>query len=134
MRLVQNAKRIALLVLGLAYQRFQSELERQQNILMSVADIIMESFAMESTLLRARKLAVSGRATIVTQICSVFLRDAMARLEMAARNVLGTCSPPERLRKDISLLRKLAAYDPVDAASLRRMIASRVLARERYAV
>lgn len=101
---------------------------------MDLADIVMESFAMESSLLRARKLAASGKATMAGQICPVLLRDAMARIEIAARNVLGTCSQPETLGSDMSVLRKLAAYNPIDAAGIRREIAGRVLALERYAV
>jgi alkylation response protein AidB-like acyl-CoA dehydrogenase len=134
MHLVRNAKRIALLALGLAYQTYQSRLEKQQEVLMCLADIVMESFAMESSLLRARKLSTTGKARAAADICAVFLRDAMARVEMAARNVLGTCSPLESLPRDMSVLRKLAAYDPVDAVSLRRNVAARVLARERYSV
>ncbi|HSU59814.1 MAG TPA: acyl-CoA dehydrogenase family protein [Bryobacteraceae bacterium] len=132
MRLVHNAKGIALLGLGLAYQKYQAELENQQEVLMNLADIIMETFAMESSLLRARKLSSSGKTTAAMDICTIFLRDAMARVELAARNVLGSCSQPERLRADMSVLRKLAVCDPVDAAGLRRKIATRMLARERY--
>ncbi len=133
-RLVQNAKKITLLMLGLAYQKYQSGLEQQQEVSMNLADIIMETFAMESTLLRARKLTASAKTTIAAQICSVLLRDAMARIEIAARNVLGTCSQPEALEDHISVLRKLAAYSLIDATAARRAIAARVLARERYAV
>ena len=133
-RLVQNAKKITLLMLGLAYQKYQSGLEQQQEVSMNLADIIMETFAMESTLLRARKLTASAKTTTAAQICSVLLRDAMARIEIAARNVLGTCSQPEALEDHISVLRKLAAYSLIDATAARRAIAARVLARERYAV
>ncbi len=134
MRLVRNAKSIGLLAFGLAFQKYQAELEHQQEVLMNLADIVMESFVMESSLLRARKLSAAGKTTVATDICAVFLRDAMARVEMAARNVLGTCSQPEMLRTQMSILRKLAAYDPVDAAGLRRKIAARVLTRERYLI
>lgn len=134
MRLVRNAKKIALFMLGLAYQKYQSELEKQQEVSMNLADIIMETFAMESSLLRTRKLTKSGKSAMAGQICSVLLRDAMARIEFAARNVLGACSRPEALRGNMTVLRKLAAYDPVDSVALRRDIAARVLARERYAV
>ena len=133
-RLVRNAKKIALLTLGLAYQKYQSGLEQQQEVSMNLADIIMESFAMESSLLRARKLMASGKTTLAPQICSVLLRDAMARIEIAARNVLGTCAQPEARPREMLVLQRLTAYDPEDATALRREIASRVLARERYAV
>lgn len=101
---------------------------------MSLADIIMEVFAMESSLLRSRKLAAAGKTTLASDICAVFLRDAMARIELSARNVLGACSEPAALRQNMSALRRLANYDPADAVALRRKIAGRLLARERYVI
>lgn len=131
LRLVRNAKKIALLTIGLAYQRFQAELEKQQEVSMGLADIVMKVFAMESSLLRTRKMS-AGKATIASEICAVFLRDAMARVELSARNVLGACSQPDGLRANVQVLRRLANYDPVNAVELRRKIVSRLLAKERY--
>jgi hypothetical protein len=138
MRLVRNAKNIALLTLGLAFQKYQAAIENQQETLMNLADIIMDAFAMESSLLRTRKAAASGKATIAEQMCAVFLRDAMARIEQSARNVLGGCSQGgvqgDALRKNMIALRRLAVYDPVDSVTLRRAVAARLLAKERYAI
>jgi hypothetical protein len=120
-RLVQNAKQIALLTLGLAHEKYQATLEGQQEILMNLADIVMEAFAMESSLLRTRKAGVAG------DMCSVLLRDAMARIEQSARNVLGACAPQQ-----MAALRRLAAYDPLDTVALRRKVAERLLMRGRY--
>ena len=120
-RLVQNAKQIALLTLGLAYEKYQGALEGQQEILMNLADIVMETFAMESSLLRTRKTGVAG------DMCTVFLRDSMARIEQSARNVLGACAPQQ-----MATLGRLAAYDPLDAVALRRKVAERLLMRGRY--
>ena len=89
---------------------------------------------MESSLLRARKAAAAGKASIAPEMCSVFLRDAMNRIEQAARNVLGACSEGEKLHQNMAVLRRLAVYDPVDAVTLRRKIASRLLTRERYVI
>jgi hypothetical protein len=120
-RLVQNAKQMALLTLGLAHEKYQATLEGQQEILMNLADIVMEAFAMESSLLRTRKTGVAG------DMCAVFLRDAMARIEQSARNVLGACAPQQ-----MTALRRLAAYDPLDTVALRRKVAERLLMRGRY--
>jgi hypothetical protein len=133
-RLVRNAKSVVLLSLGLAYQRFQADLEKQQEVCMRIADMVMEAFAMESALLRTRKLRRAGKETIADDICSVFLRDAMGRVELAARGVLGACSDGEVLRRNMSVLRRLAVYDPVNAVARRRNIAKRLLARERYVI
>ncbi len=124
--LVANAKRIALLTMGIAYQRFALELEKQQEVLMSIADIVMETFAMESSLLRVAKNG-AGR-----ELCAVFLRNAMSRIETSARTVLAACSEGDVLRTNLAMLRRFAKYDPVDAVALRREIARRLLAAERY--
>ncbi len=132
--MVQNAKRIALLTLGLALRKFQAALEKQQEILMNLADIVMEVFAMESSWLRARKtgLAAGFANGFANEICAVFLPDAMARIELCARNVLGACASGDELRGHMAALRRLAAYDPPDAVALRRKVAERLLARGRY--
>jgi hypothetical protein len=129
-RLVQNAKRIALLTLDLALGKYQTALEKQQEILMNLADIVMEVFAMESSWLRARKTGLA--AGFAKEICAVFLPDAMARIEICARNVLGGCASGDELRGHMTALRRLAAYDPQDAVALRRKVAERLLARGRY--
>jgi alkylation response protein AidB-like acyl-CoA dehydrogenase len=132
--LVANAKKIALLTLGLAYQKYRDALEKQQEVIMNIADILTETFAMESTLLRTRKLAAGGKETNATEVCAVFLRDAMGRLELAARNVLGACSEGDALRTNMAVLRRFARYEPVDSIALRQKIAGRLLALERYVV
>jgi alkylation response protein AidB-like acyl-CoA dehydrogenase len=125
-RLVQNAKRIALLVLGMAVRKHAAALEKQQEILMYLADIIMETFAMESSLRRAQK---NGQAA---EMCSVLLRDGMARIEHSARSVMGACLEGEELRSQAETLHRLAGHDPLNTVAMRRKIAERLLARGRY--
>src|SRR6266550_752545 len=59
-KLARNAKKVALLLMGVAYQKFMTAIEQQQEILAGISDVVMETFAMESYTLRARKLAESG--------------------------------------------------------------------------
>src|SRR5580692_9223807 len=77
MNLVHNAKKIALLTLGVAHQKYGAQLEQQQEIIMNLSDIIMEVFAMESSLLRSRKLAATGAGANAVDACPVYLRDAI---------------------------------------------------------
>src|SRR6185437_11853702 len=90
MRLVRNAKRIALFTLGVARQEHGADLEKHQEIVMSLSDLFMETFAMESTLLRCRNLAANGNSA-ANDICQVFLRDAISRMQAASQNVLSAC-------------------------------------------
>jgi len=131
-RLVSNAKKVALFAFGLAHQKYGGALEKQQEVIMNIADIVTETFAMESTLLRTRKLAPAGKGADAAGICAVFLRDAMARIEFSARNVLSSCAEGDALRTTMDVLRKFAGCQPVDVIALRRQIAGRLLAVERY--
>ncbi|HEV7520712.1 MAG TPA: acyl-CoA dehydrogenase family protein [Candidatus Angelobacter sp.] len=129
-RLVRNAKRIALFTLGVAHQKHGADLEKDQEVVMSLSDLFMETFAMESTLLRCRTLAASGKNT-ANDVCQVFLRDAISRMQAASQNVLSACSGND-LERHMSRLRLLADYQPVNAIALRRNIAERLLGSERY--
>jgi alkylation response protein AidB-like acyl-CoA dehydrogenase len=131
-RLVHNAKQIALLAIGIANQKYGTELHQQQEVLMSISDIVMEVLAMESSLLRSRKFGNSGRGGNAADVCAVFLRDAMDRVEIFCRNVFGTCLDGDGLRRNMSVLRTLAHHDPIDAVARRRNIASHLLVNERY--
>ncbi|MGZ7090558.1 MAG: hypothetical protein ACXVKH_13915, partial [Candidatus Angelobacter sp.] len=75
-------------------------------------------------------LAASGKST-ASDVCQVFLRDAMTRMQTASQNVLSACSGND-LEHNMTMLRSLAAYQPVNAIALRRTIAERLLGSERY--
>jgi len=130
MRLVRNAKKIALFTLGVAHQKHGADLEKHQEVVMSLSDLFMETFAMESTFLRCRNLVANGNS-VAQEICQVFLRDAITRMQAASQNVLSACSGSE-LDRHMSKLRSLAEYQPVNAIQLRRNVAERLLSSERY--
>src|ERR1035437_2458302 len=132
--LVHSAKKIFLLTLGVAHQKYAAQLEQQQEIIMNLSDIIMEVFAMESSLLRSGKLATAGAGVNAADACAVYLRDAIARVELSSRTVLSACAQGDELRRNLSRLRGYSSHDPVNAIALRRQIAGRLLASERYTV
>jgi alkylation response protein AidB-like acyl-CoA dehydrogenase len=132
--LIHSAKKIALLTLGVAHEKYSAKLEQQQEIIMNLSDIIMEVFAMESSLLRSRKLAAASSGANAADACAVYLRDAIARVELSSRTVLSACAQGEELRRNLSRLRGYASHDPVNTIALRRQIAGRLLASERYTV
>jgi alkylation response protein AidB-like acyl-CoA dehydrogenase len=134
LHLVKSAKKIALLMIGIAWQKYREELETKQEIMMHLSDMIMEVFAMESVLLRSRKLAGSRKGENAAEMTSVFLRDAMNRVESSARNVLGACTAGKGLQANMAILRLLANYDPIDSIQLRRNIADRLVTTGFYVV
>jgi alkylation response protein AidB-like acyl-CoA dehydrogenase len=133
-RLVENAKKTALLALGVAYQKFGTTLEEQQEVLASITDIAMNAFAMESVYLRTQKLAKLHKGEIATDACPVFLREAMETVESAARNVLAASSEGDALRTNLAVLKRFTKFEPVNAIAARRRIAERLLASGRYLV
>ena len=100
---------------------------------MNLSDIIMEILAMESGLLRSRKMT-EGSGANAADACAVYLRDAIAKVELSSRTVLSACAQGQELRGYLSRVRAFASHDPVDAIALRRRIAGRLLASERYTV
>jgi alkylation response protein AidB-like acyl-CoA dehydrogenase len=133
-RLVENAKKTALLTLGIAYQKFGAALEEQQEVLASITDIAMNAFAMESVYLRAQKLAKLGKGEIAADVSSVFLREAMEIVESAGRNALAASSEGDNLRTNMAVLKRFTKFEPVNAIAARRRIAERLLAAGRYLV
>src|SRR5580704_8664243 len=133
-RILLNAKKIALLLMGVAYQKYMMDLEKQQEVLAAITDVIMDIFAMESTLLRTQKLAESGKGANAADMTAVLVRDAMAHIDVTARIVLAACSEGDSLRTNLVVLRRFGKYEPVDSIALRRKIAHRLLDAERYIV
>ncbi len=126
--LVPNAKKITLLLLAQAFEKFGAALDKQQEVVAGIADVIMETFAMESSQLRSEKTG-TGKDMV-----EVLLSDSMARIEMFSRPVLAACSEGDALRANLAVLRRFAKYEPVDSIAIRRRIAERLLAAGRYVV
>ena len=133
-RLVRNAKTIALMTIAVAHEKYGAQLEKQQEVIMNLSDIAMEVFAMESGLLRSKKLTSYGKSGSALDICAVHLRDATARIEGFSRTVLSACCEGDVLRKHLATMRGYADHTPVNSIALRRQIAARLLSSERYTV
>jgi alkylation response protein AidB-like acyl-CoA dehydrogenase len=127
-RMAANAKKTALFLLGIAYQKHFDDLENQQEIVAAITDVAMNAFAMESCVLRSRKNSIGQDMT------AVFVHDAMETVESAARRVVAACSEGDALRMNLSILKRFTKCDPVNTIALRRRIAARLLEAERYVV
>jgi butyryl-CoA dehydrogenase len=133
-KITSNAKKIALLTAGVAFQRFMTDLENQQEVLADISDIIMEVYAMESALLRTEKLIEASRGEHASEMTAVFARDAMGRIETSARTALAASSEGDALRANLTFLRRFTKLDPVNSVALRRRTAARLIAAEKYIV
>src|SRR5579872_1340153 len=133
--MVANAKKIGLFALGVAYQKYMAAIEEQQEVVANITDILMNAYAMESAMLRAEKIAHSGKnAENVREMTAVFAREAMDTIDGAARTVLAACSEGDGLRTNLGVLKRFTKYEPLDLIGTRRQIAERLIAAERYVV
>jgi alkylation response protein AidB-like acyl-CoA dehydrogenase len=136
MKLAQNAKKIALMTLGTAAQKYMQALAEQQEILMGVADIIIDAYAMESAVLRAQKLAAAQgeeAAARFVDMARVFCNDAVARVEANAKQTLAAMSEGNELRTLLAALRRFSKHTPTDTVAARRRISDVLIKANRYA-
>ncbi|MDT7605268.1 MAG: hypothetical protein QOF61_3265 [Acidobacteriota bacterium] len=135
MKLAQNAKKVALMTLGTAAQKYMTKLADQQEILLGIADIIMDTYAMESGVLRAQKLAgAQGEDTAARylDIVRVFVSDATDRVETRARSVLAAMSEGDELRTLLAALRRFTKRTPANTVVARQRIADVLIKANRY--
>jgi alkylation response protein AidB-like acyl-CoA dehydrogenase len=134
-KLVSMAKKIGLLAAGAATQKYMEKLAGQQELVALISDIIIEVFAMESTLLRTlKKIQKEGEDKSRTQIAvtQVYFNDAFARIEWMAKQIFAGVAEGEELRTQLMALKRLAKNTPVNTISLRREIADTVIPLGRY--
>jgi len=134
-KLTRNAKKVALMTLGTAAQKYMMTLADQQEIMMGIADIILDTYAMESAILRAQKLAASegeGAAARYIDITRVFCNDAIERIEARAKNTLAAMSEGDELRTLLAALRRFTKLTPMNTVIARQRIANVVIEANKY--
>jgi butyryl-CoA dehydrogenase len=134
--MLASAKKLALFAAGVASQRFMAALEEQQEVMADLADMIAQVYALESALLRARKLATAGKASaaVAAAMTALLGEETMTLAEQAARRVLAACAEGDLLRTQLAILRRLAKYTPADTVALSRTVARQSIQLERYPV
>jgi alkylation response protein AidB-like acyl-CoA dehydrogenase len=133
-RTLAQAKKIFLLASGTALQKFRDQLAEQQEIVAALANIVMDVYAMESSLRRAQKASAARgeAASVMGDAARAFIYDAMDRIEKAARTALAATADGDTLLTQLAVLRRFAKHSPLDTISLRRRVADAVLAQHRY--
>ena len=129
-KLVANAKKVALMVLGSAVQKFMTALQEQQMILSWAADIIIETYLMDSAIGRTAKLiARDGEAKhqYAIDATRLYVHDAAGRVDTAAKNALAAIAEGDELRTLLAALRRFTKYTPINTAAIRERLADKVV-------
>jgi butyryl-CoA dehydrogenase len=134
-KLVASAKKLGLFAAGAATQKYMQQIEEQQEIMGSIADMVMEIYAMESAVLRTAKMATAqgeAAAALPIAMTRVYLTQAMEKIEAAAKKIIAAVADGDMLRTQLAIVRRLGKHDPYNTVELRRQIAQKVIERGKY--
>ena len=134
-KLVASAKKLGLFVAGAATQKYMQAIQDQQEVMGAIADMVIETYAMESAVLRAQKIAEQkgeSAASLPIAMTRVYLSHAMEKIEAAARKVIAAVADGDMLRTQLAILRRLAKHEPFNTIELRQQIAQKVIERGKY--
>jgi alkylation response protein AidB-like acyl-CoA dehydrogenase len=128
-------KKTFLFVGGLAVEKYQLQLKDEQEVLAGLADLAILVYALESALLRAKKVLASGKdAANLVDMTAVFAEHAFTVTEQTAKTLLAHIADGDMLRTQLAILKKLTRNFPINAIAINRRIAQRVIAAGRYQV
>ncbi len=134
-RVIANAKKMFLQAAGGAVQKYREKLAEEQELIGALANIVMEVYAMESSLLRAQKAAASkGEAATSAMIdaARVFIADAAERVDHEAKRAIAAVHEGDMLITQLAVLKRFGKRPAVDTIALRRRLAAAVQTQDRY--
>src|ERR1700704_3520321 len=134
-KLVGQAKKLGLFAAGAATQKYMQAIQDQQEIMGAIADMTIETYAMESAVLRAQKIAEArgeAAATMPIAMTRVYLSQAMEKIEAAAKKVIAAVADGDMRRTQLAVLRRLAKHEPLNTIALRQQIAAKTIEAGKY--
>jgi alkylation response protein AidB-like acyl-CoA dehydrogenase len=134
-KLVAQAKKLGLFAAGAATQKYMQAIQDQQEIMGAIADMTIETYAMESAVLRAQKIVQNkgeSAAALPIAMTRVYLSQAMEKIESAARKVIAAVADGDMLRTQLAILRRLGKYEPFNTVELRQQIAQKMIERGKF--
>ena len=128
-QMLASAKKLALFTAGAASQKYMNALADQQEVMADLADIIIQVYALDSALLRARKLRARGLplAGTAAQLVRLYAAKAMEIVEMASRRIVAAVAEGDTLRVQLAIARRLARRIPEDVYATSRNIAQHLV-------
>lgn len=134
--MLQRMKKATLMAAGSAAQKFGPKLEREQELLMRIADCVIDIYTVESGLLRAKKALnnLPNKTSIMTQMAGVYCQEVFLAMEVRLKELLAAIEEGDTLKTQLSMVKKLFKAQPVNIIELRRKIADEVTAKTGFAI
>lgn len=132
---VENLKKALLLIAGAAVQKFQNNLEKEQEIIMSLADMLLEVFTAESNMLRVEKILESkgeGGGQIYLDLMRTHLAEACERVQMSAKHAAVAFTEEKQLSALLAATATLTEYIPYNTTASRKRIAAKMIEANGY--
>lgn len=134
-KLIINFKKVLLLTAGAAVQKLMMKLESEQEILMNIADIAIQTFNAESALLRLIKLAEMNEGDAVsfeTDIVKTYLYDAADRINKSAKDAINAFTDGDEQRMMLMGIKRFSKAAPFNSKDAKRRIADKLIADGKY--
>jgi alkylation response protein AidB-like acyl-CoA dehydrogenase len=132
---LRNAKKAILMTAGASVQKFMQKLEKEQEIIMNVADMLIELYACESVLLRVEKLVNTKGAeacALQIDIAKTYISDAMERINLSGKHAITAFNDGDTLRIMLMGLKRFTKYEPFNTVAARRRIADKLIEENQY--
>ncbi len=131
---IVNMKKAILMVAGAAVQKLMMKIQDEQEILMNIADMAIETFIAESTLLRVMKLADKGENAAALQIDMMrcYLNDAVDKVNKAGKEAINAFAEGDEQRMMLLGLKRFTKLEPFNSKDARRRIAGKLTAENKY--
>jgi alkylation response protein AidB-like acyl-CoA dehydrogenase len=134
-KIVSQAKKLGLFAAGSATQKYMQSIQDQQEIMGAIADMTIETYAMESAVLRTQKIAENqgeAAAALPIAMTRIYLSQAMEKVESAAKKIIAAVAEGDMLRTQLAILRRLAKHEPFNTIELRQQVAQKMIDRGKY--
>ncbi|MCS7074776.1 MAG: acyl-CoA dehydrogenase family protein, partial [Bacteroidia bacterium] len=132
---LKNFKKAILMVAGAAAQKFMQQLAKEQEILMNIADMCIDTYVAESTLLRVEKMiATQGEeaSSVYIDIAKVYLNDAADRINIAGKNAVTAFADGDMMRMMLMGIKRFTKVEPMNTKDARRRIAQKFIEANQY--
>jgi len=132
---IVNMKKAILMVAGAAVQKLMMKLQDEQEILMNIADMALDTFIAESTLLRVMKMTDKlgeAQVQLQTDMMRCNLNDAVDRVNKAGKEAINAFASGDEQRMMLLGLKRFTKVEPFNSKDARRRIADKLIAENRY--
>src|SRR6201987_2837111 len=136
-KLVAQAKKLGLFAAGSATQKYMQAIQDQQEVMGAIADMTIETYAMESAVLRTQKLVETKgeqASALAIAMTRVYLTHAMEKVEAAANRIIAAVADGDMLPTQPAILRRLAKHEPFNTIELGQRIAQRTIEVGKYSL